>query len=121
MGRALAFLMLLVLPAASLVDSTKNAVQERLGAYKVVNDGAALREAIQRIPGSASVAAPNYALPVLASRERLYHGQYLHMYPQARPEYVPVDRNLARVTRNPELQRRYASFLRTLAEWGRHA
>jgi len=80
-GRVLALLMLLVLPAASLVDGTKDAVQERLGAYTVVNDGAALREAVQRIRGSASVAAPNYALPVLACRERLYYVQYLHMYP----------------------------------------
>ena len=74
-GRALALLMLLVLPAASLVDVTKDAVQERLGAHTVDNDGAALREAIPRIPRSASVAAPNYALPVLACPERLYYVQ----------------------------------------------
>lgn len=115
-GRALALLLLALLPSASLLDGVKDAVQERLGTYTVVNDGAALREAIQRIPGSASVAAPNYALPALSSRERLYYLQYLHMYPEARPDYVLVDLDLARVTRNPELQGRYASFLRGLAE-----
>lgn len=115
-ARALALMLLVVLPSASLLDGMKDAVQERLGSYTVVNDGAALRDAIQRIPRSASVAAPNYALPALSSRERLYYVQYLHMYPGARPEYVLVDRDLARVARNPELQERYASLLRSLAE-----
>jgi hypothetical protein len=117
----LALLILIVIPSVSLLDGAKDAVQERLASYTVTNDAQAVGEALERIPASASVAAPNYALPALASREKLYYLTYLSMYPQARPDYVLVDRNVERVTSNPELQRRYAAIVRDLTDSPQYA
>jgi hypothetical protein len=113
--RVFAVLMLLLLPLVSLLDGMKDAVQGRLASHTVRNDATALREAIKHIPEAASVAAPNYALPALANRSQLFYVTYLHMYPQAQPDYILLDRNLDRITANPDLQARYATVLDTLA------
>ena len=115
-ARIVAVVMLTVLPSVSLLDGIKDSAQERLAFYTVSNDGPALRTAVGQVPPGAAVAAPNYALPALASREKLYYLQYLHMYPGARPDYILVDRDVDRVTSNPDLRKRYTAFLAAMLE-----
>ena len=114
--RACAIAALFLVPSASLMDGVKDAVQYRYSLYTVINDSAALREALEHIPPTASVAAPNYALPALSQRGKLFYLQYLHMYPQALPDYILVDVNLDRVTSNSALRERYSALLRKLAD-----
>jgi hypothetical protein len=114
--RVFAVIMLLFLPSASLLDGIKDAVQARLALYTVHNDAALLWEAIERIPADASVAAPNYALPALSKRQKLFYITYLYMYPQAQPNYILLDRNINRITVNPELQRHYVTLLNELSQ-----
>jgi hypothetical protein len=103
-----------------LLDGIKDSVQACLATYTVKNDAKALREAIDRIPGSTEVAAPNYALLILSTRSKLFHLQYLHMYPQARPDYLLIDTNLDRITTNPDLRRRYTQLLDRLFNSNEH-
>ena len=109
--RALAVVVLLLLPSVTLLDGAKDAVRASLGAHTVWNDAGALEDALARIPAAASVAAPHYALPTLAARPRLFYVQYLHMYAGARPDYLLLDRNLDRMTMNADLRTRYAALL----------
>lgn len=115
-----AVIALLLLPCVSLLDGVKDAVQERLALYTVRNDASALREATGRIPDGASVAAPNYALPALSKRQKLFYLTYLHMYPQAQPDYILLDRDLDRITRNPQLRERYIALLDRLSRGSDH-
>ncbi|MGH7391482.1 MAG: DUF2079 domain-containing protein [Candidatus Rokuibacteriota bacterium] len=114
--RMLVVLVLLLLPSASLVDGAKDSVQAGLTTYTLHNDAAALREAVKLIPGSASVAAPGYALPALANRAKLFNLPQLHMYPRAQADYILIDRDLDRVTTSPALQPRYVALLEDLAQ-----
>jgi uncharacterized membrane protein len=119
--RVLGIAFLLLLPSASLLDGAKEAVRTRLephmGTHAAWNDAAALREGLERIPATASVAAPNYVLPALSNRPKLFSVLYLHMYPQAeRPDYLLLDRNLDRMIRNPELRSRYAALLERVSQ-----
>jgi len=113
--RAFALIMLVLLPSVSLLDGVKDAIQERLLMYTVRNDAVALREAIRRIPDSASVAAPNYALPALGSRPKLFYVSYLFKYAKAQPDYVLLDHNFQRVTANPELREQYVKLVSSLS------
>jgi len=113
--RVLAVVALVLLPSASLMDGVKDAIRSRLALYTVRNDAAALRDAVGRIPPKASVAAPNYLLPAVASRRELYYVTYLDMYPPARIDYILLDRNSERVTMNPQLRGRYLAWFGTLA------
>jgi uncharacterized membrane protein len=113
--RVFAVLALFLLPSVSVFDGLKDAVQARLESHTVRNDATALWQAVKRIPNDASVAAPNYALPTLANRPRLFYLQYLHMYPQARADYFLLDRNFARISSNPELRGRYIELFQTLS------
>jgi Predicted membrane protein (DUF2079) len=113
--RVLAVLALFLLPSVSVFDGLKDAAQARFGSYTVRNDAAALWQAVKRIPNDASVAAPNYALPALANRPKLFYLQYLHMYPQPRVDYFLLDRNFARISSNPELRARYIELFETLS------
>lgn len=110
-----ALIMLLFLPSASLVDGIKDAIQARLALYTVHNDAPVLWEAIEQIPATASVAAPNYALPALSNRPKLFYVTYLHMYPQAQPAYILLDRNIDRITVSPELRQHYVALLDELS------
>ena len=114
--RVFAVAVLFLLPSVSLLDGAKDAIQVRLGSYTVRNDAAALREAIASIPDDASVAAPNYALPALASRSKLFYVQYLHMYPQAQPDHILLDHNRDRMPAHPELRERYMALLNILPQ-----
>jgi hypothetical protein len=114
--RVFAVAVLFLLPSVSLLDGAKDAIQVRLGSYTVRNDAAVLREAIASIPDDASVAAPNYALPALASRSKLFYVQYLHMYPQAQPDYILLDHNRDRMPAHPELRERYMALLNILPQ-----
>lgn len=136
--RVFALIMLFLLPSAGLFNGAKQAVQGRLGSYTVRNDPQALREAIKLIPEGAPVAAPNYALPVLSKRPRLYYLQYMQgpfttpgsgdeqtrrggkgrwfgVYPQPDPDFILLDNDLDRVTTNPELRERYITLLGRLS------
>jgi hypothetical protein len=117
--RVLALCLLLLLPAASLVDGVKDAVQERFLLNFQGADPAALREAIAVIPPTAAVAAPTYVLPALANRRMLFTVQYLHTYPASEVEYFLLDTDLDRVSRNPELRRRYVALVAELERPGR--
>jgi hypothetical protein len=114
--RAFTLIVLVLLPSASLLDGAKDAVQEALLGASVRNDRAALWEVVERIPDSASLAAPTYALPVVSGRAKVFTLQYLHMYQGARPDYLLLDRNLDRITRNPELRSRYAGLLERVSQ-----
>jgi hypothetical protein len=112
--RGFAVIMFLLLPSVSLIDGVKDAVQGRVLSYAQGNDAAALWEAVELIPDTASVAAPTYALPSLSNRPKLFTLQYLHMYPQAQADYILFDRNLDRMTTNPKMRERYVALLDTL-------
>jgi hypothetical protein len=114
--RGFALITLFLLPSVSLLDGAKDAIQERLALYTVHNDAVALREAVRQIPDSASVAAPNYALPALGSRPKLFYISYLFMYPNAKPDYILLDHNFVRVTANPELRERYVELANSLSD-----
>lgn len=137
-ARVFAIIMLLLFPSASLLDGAKNAAQARLETYTVHNDAPALREALTRIPPTASVAAPNYALPALSKRLTLFYLQYLRgstvgteskseeiqsrekgrwfgVYPNPRPDYILLDDNLDRVTTNADLRARYLTLREELS------
>lgn len=113
--RVFAIVMLLLLPSANLLDGAKDAVQEGLTTCTLDNDADALWKVVKLIPDSASVAAPDYALPVLANRATLFNLPQLHMYPRTQADYILVDRDLDRVTANPEWQRHYADLLQDLS------
>ena len=113
--RVVPVIVLLLLPSVSLLDGAKDAVQARLTMYTVRNDATALRQALGRIPDAASVAAPNYALPALSHRPKLFYVTYLYMYPQAQPDYIFLDGNIDRITINPELRERYVALLDRLS------
>jgi hypothetical protein len=108
--RVFAVIMLLLLPSVSLLDGAKDAIQERLN-FITRNDSEALKEAINLIPNYASVAAPNYSLPALSGRPKLFYIQYMHMYRLAKPEYYLFDRNRTRITTNRALQVQYQELL----------
>jgi hypothetical protein len=110
--------LLLLAPSAAVLDGVKDVVQARLLAYFERHDGAALREAVARIPPDAAVAAPSYVVPALAHRPRLLTVQYLHEYSDARVEYFVLDRVIDRVTKNPDLRGRYLALLERLAQPG---
>ena len=119
--RAFALALLVLLPSASLLDGGRGAVGERLVAYAIGQDAAALAEAIAHIPDGAAVAAPVAALPALSQRPRLFTLQYLDAYPAAPgPDYFLLDRNLARVWRNPERRQWYAALLNELTTSPQH-
>jgi hypothetical protein len=109
--RVFAVLALVLLPSVSLVDGVKEAIRSRLAVYTVWNDAASLRDGLGRIPENASVAAPNYVLPAIASRRGLYYVNYLHMYPRQHVDYVLLDRNVERITKNAGLRERYTALL----------
>jgi len=113
-------ILLLLMPSANLVDGAKDAVQAGLTTYTVHNDARALRRALDRIPAEASVAAPSYALPALANRTRLFNLPQLHLYPEARADYILVDHDVDRVTASPQLQPQYVALLKDLATSGRY-
>jgi hypothetical protein len=110
-----AIMMLLLLPSVSLVDGVKDTLQVELTSNTVRNNASAIAEAIEIIPDTASVAAPNYALPALSKRPKLFYLQHLHSYPEARPDYILLDRDISRITTNPELRRHYISLMDTLS------
>lgn len=118
--RAFALVVLVLLPAVSLVDGLKDAVQARLGSYTVWNDAQSLSDALALVPSRASVAAPGYVLPALSQRKQLYYLQYLHQYQNARPEYVLVDRDVNRVSSNPDLRSRYLALVAQLLRSQEH-
>jgi hypothetical protein len=103
--------LLLLMPSVAIVAGIKDVVRARLVVYFENHDGAALREGIALIPPDAAVAAPTYVLPAIAHRPRLFCVQYLHEYTRAAVEYYLLDTNLDRVTKNPELRRRYVELL----------
>jgi hypothetical protein len=113
--RICAIIMLLFLPSASLLDGMKDTVQEGLITYTLHNDAKILWEGISLVPDTASIAAPGYALPTLANRARLFNLPRLHMYPNAQADYILLDRDLDRVTGNPELQEHYVALLERLS------
>jgi hypothetical protein len=119
-ARALALIVLVLLPSVSLVDGAKDAVLEGLVGASAWNDSAALWEAVERIPDDASLAAPTYALPAVSQRAKLYTVQYLHMYPAPDAEYWLLDRNLERITGHPDLRRRYVAVLDEVARSTRY-
>ncbi len=114
-ARIFAIVMLFFLPSANLLDGMKDTAQEGLITYTLHNDAEALWEVVGLIPDSASVAAPGYALPALANRSRLFNLPQLHMYPNTRLDYILLDRDLDRVTSNPELQGAYRALLEKLS------
>lgn len=118
--RVFPVIMLLLLPSVSLLDGLKDAVQSRLGSYTVRNDAQALREVIALIPETASVAAPNYALPALSKRATLFYVQYMHMYPHSQPDYFLLDRDSDRMPANPELRHRFISLINMLSSSPRY-
>jgi hypothetical protein len=109
--RAFVVIMFLLLPSVSLLDGAKDAVQTRIDSHTVRNNAPALWEAIAQIPDTASVAAPNYALPALSNRQKLFYLTYLDMYPQAQPDYLLIDRDIDRVTTNPDLRAKYVVLI----------
>jgi len=113
--QVVAIILLCLLPSASLLDGTKDTVQEGWTTYTLHNDRAALREALQLIPATASVAAPSYALPALANRARLFNLPQLHLYPDGNADYILIDHDLDRVTASPNLKPRYAALVERLS------
>jgi len=108
--------MLFFLPSVNLFNEVRGAVRERAILYTVRNDSESLREGIAKIPSGASVAAPNYALPALAKRPKLFFASYLDMYPEQQIDYFLIDRNVSRITKNPEVIDRYVSLLARLSD-----
>jgi hypothetical protein len=104
-------MLILFLPAVSLLDGIKDSLQDGWNSYTLENDADALRKVVKMIPDNASVAAPGYALPALSNRAKLYNLPALHLYLNARPDYLLLDRQLDRVTGSPILQPRYAELL----------
>jgi Predicted membrane protein (DUF2079) len=113
--RLAAILMFLLLPSVSILDGLKDTIQIRLELYTVQNNASVLEEAIGQIPQAASVAAPNYALPALSKRSKLFYITYLDSYPQAKPDFVLLDRDLERITTNEKLRVRYVSLLEAIS------
>ena len=101
--RALAITVFLLLPSVTLLDGNKDLVQKTLALSVLNNDRTALRQALREIPADAAVAAPNYLLPYLANRTKLYFGEQLSDYENhPSPEYMLLDRNVDRLWLNYE-------------------
>jgi hypothetical protein len=98
--RAFAITAFLLFPSVTLLDGNKDLVQKTLVFSVLNNDRAALREALREIPDDASVAAPNYLLPYLPNRNKLYFGEQIVDYPSANPDYMLLDRNVERLYLN---------------------
>lgn len=111
---------LLLLPAVSVLDGNKDLVQRTLIQLATENDRDALTEALALIPEDASVAAPQYALPHLANRPKLYYLEELYMYPDPSPEYYLVDKNRDRLWLNAQRAAEYPAFLERLFESTEH-
>jgi len=104
--RAFAFALLLLLPSVSLLDGAKDAVRQRLLAYRTSHDPAALAKAVAHVPDGASVAAPVVALPALSKRPRLFTLQYFDAYPAPDVEYFLLDGRPQRVWGTAERRER---------------
>ena len=109
-------MLLVLLPSTCLLDGAKNAIRDRLDSYTVKNDTNALHEALRLIPPSASVAAPNYALPALSKRQMLYYIQYFYMYPPSQVDFFLFDENMGRITSRPDLRQRYSELRDRLSQ-----
>jgi hypothetical protein len=118
--RGYAVVLLLLVPSLSLLDGAKDVVQTRLASgvlqtrIESRRDADALWEIVDRIPNTASVAAPHYALPALSGRQKLYYVQHLHDYLPTEPDFILLDDDLDRVTRNPERRARYVALADTV-------
>ena len=112
----------LLMPSVMLIQGAKDAIQLRLILYnfKIPNDPSALRQALRLIPANSPVASPEYVLPMLSSRHLVYDITSLQRYPAARPDYLLYDRNVDRVTVNPDVRRRYVDLLQTLLHSGEY-
>jgi hypothetical protein len=137
----LPIVLLILLPSAPLADGIKDSLDARLRST-TWNDASVLREALALIPADASVAAPDYLLPALSYRPRLYFVTYLRppaegrhaepapqshparryflTYPPVQPAFIFVDFDLDRVIRQPELRRRYRLLLEYLTASGHY-
>lgn len=130
---------LLLTPSVPLIDGVKDTIIGRLYSHTVWNDYKSIREAMNYIPDNASVAGPNYILPTLSNRRRLFYVQYLgeplipidalklqenlnkqkryfEVYPYGYPDYIFLDKDLNRIATHPDLRRRYMSLLASIAQ-----